>query len=450
MIRAAVLFVQITVLVFISVWLANEPGTVTIQWRDWRIEPPIGVMVLIVLILALATALAYRVWRYLRKAPTRFLTNRRANRERKGYRELAEGMVSLAEGDAQNAMRHARRADALLGPGPAGHLLIAQAAALEGKTLLAKEHFEAMQEDGASTVAGMRGLLEQALAADDKAEALRLAEKIRMQKPDAVWVLPHLFDLQVAALDWPSADATITAAIRRHVMPSEEGKHKRALVLFQRGRAALELGDEEAALGFLREANDLDPGLARVAVEYAELLKSAGKKRRALRVLEQNWTRTHHPEAARAYVSFSASDSSVERLKAMQKLAAHEQGGTDGLLLLAEYALEARLWGEARRHLEMIFRDQPTAAAYRLMAALEIEENEDEDAAARWRAKVMQAIPDKVWTCSACNTIADRWAVNCPNCGTFDRLSWAVGPAALPAAQLPGMESIPRLQKLET
>ena len=47
MIRMAVLFIQIAILVFAGVWLANEPGVVTVVWRDWRVDTAIGVIALV-------------------------------------------------------------------------------------------------------------------------------------------------------------------------------------------------------------------------------------------------------------------------------------------------------------------------------------------------------------------------------------------------------------------
>ena len=47
MIRIAVLFIQIAILVFAGVWLANEPGILTVVWRDWRVDTPIGVIALV-------------------------------------------------------------------------------------------------------------------------------------------------------------------------------------------------------------------------------------------------------------------------------------------------------------------------------------------------------------------------------------------------------------------
>jgi HemY protein len=448
MIRSALFFLQLILLVLASVWLANEPGTVTIVWRDWRIDPPIGVLVLMVALLALAAAVCYRFWRYLRQAPGRLLSSHHLNRERKGYRELAQGMISLAAGDAAGALRHANRADTLLGAPAAGHLLIAQAASLQGKAALAKEHFQAIQLEGDAGLAGLRGLFDQAMAAGDKAEALRLGEKIRDLKPDAVWILPQLFDLQITALDWVAADKTITEAIRHLAVPLEEGKKNRALVLYERGRSASDLGDTEAAIGFMREAYDLDPMLVSSSIEYARLLNANGKKRRALRVLEQTWARTNYPGVAHEYASMETSDLSIDRFKALQKLITHSDAGADGAFLLAEYAFKAQLWGEARRHLSSILQDRPTASSYLLMADIEEDENGNIEAADTWRRSVATAAADKSWICEGCGVPADEWSTACGNCGAFGVQRWKTPLSVLPSGQIEYSGSFPLLSNV--
>jgi HemY protein len=445
MIRSVFFFLQLILLVLASVWLANEPGTVTIVWRDWRIDPPIGVLVLIVVLLALAAAISYRIWRYLRQAPGRLLSSHHLNRERKGYRELAQGMISLAAGDAAGALRHANRADTLLGAPDAGHLLIAQAASLQGKAALAKEHFQAIQPEGDAGLAGLRGLFDQAIAVGDKVEALRWGMEIRDLKPDAAWVLPQLFDLQITPLDWVAADKTMTEAIRRHAVPSEEGKKNRALVLYVRGRSASELGDAEAAMGFMREAYDLDPLLVSASIEYARLLNADGKRRRAVRVLEQTWARTNYSGVAHEYAAMVASDLPIDRLKALQKLTVHGDGGTDGALLLAEYAFKAQLWGEARRHLSSILQDWPTASYCLLMADIEEGENGNTEAADTWRRSAATAAPDKSWICEGCGSLADEWSTACVNCGAFGDQLWKAPLFVPPREQIKYSGSLPLL-----
>ena len=86
MIRMAVLFIQIAILVFAGVWLANEPGVVTVVWRDWRVDAATGVIALVLGFVAVVAVVVSRLWDILRNGPLRLLSSHRVNRERRGYR----------------------------------------------------------------------------------------------------------------------------------------------------------------------------------------------------------------------------------------------------------------------------------------------------------------------------------------------------------------------------
>ncbi len=424
MIRIAVLFIQIAILVLAGVWLANEPGTVTVVWRDWRIDTAIGMIALVLGLVAIAAVIVFRLWDILRHGPLRLLSSQRVNRERRGYRELTQGMISLASGDAAGAIRHARKADTLLDNPIAGNLLIAQAATLQGKASLAKQHYEVMSVSGDATIAGLRGLFEQAISVGDRDSALRFGEKVRELQPDSEWVLIPLFELKVARDDWAGADGVLAEAIRRKAVAAESGKRNRALVLYERGISALGQGDVDAATGYLREAHDLDPNFVPAATEYARLLGDAGKKRRALRVLEQSWERYPHPSSAETYLDIVQSSDPLDRYKAVQKFVSGDPESADALLLLAEFALKARLWGEARRQLESLSQKNPTAAVYRMMAELEDLDDGNPDHAKQWREAASRAIGDKVWVCDGCGAQRADWKTRCEECGAFGSYQW--------------------------
>ena len=61
MIRTTVLFVQILVLIAFSVWLAKEPGSVTVVWRDWQVDTSIGILVMAVGVIAIAITLSVSI-----------------------------------------------------------------------------------------------------------------------------------------------------------------------------------------------------------------------------------------------------------------------------------------------------------------------------------------------------------------------------------------------------
>ena len=57
MFRALLFFLQIAVLVTVSVWFANRPGLVEIDWQGWRLETSVGVLALAIFLLVVAFAL---------------------------------------------------------------------------------------------------------------------------------------------------------------------------------------------------------------------------------------------------------------------------------------------------------------------------------------------------------------------------------------------------------
>ena len=386
-------------------------------------DTSVGILVMAVCLVAIATTLAFRFWQFLSQTPGRLLTNRRANRERRGYRELTDGMLALASGDASSAMKHARRADNFLGRPAAGHLIVAEAAVLQGNLDLAKKHFEALLEVEKTAIAGARGLLARALDADDRSEALRLAKTVRSIDPEAAWVLPKLFDLQVNAREWEAADATMDEAIKRRSVTSERGRRLRALVLYERGMVSTEISDNDAAVGFFREALDLDPSLPYVAIEYSKLLFKSGKQRRSQRVLEQSWMTTRHPEIVEQLLSVAVNDRPVDRYKMAQKLISQNLD-SDSALILAGYAIEANLWGEARKYAELTLEERSSVGACEIMAKIENKEAMPLDAVREWQEKSLTAAPDKSWVCSNCGSHRENWVTICQSCGAFDRIEW--------------------------
>ena len=118
----------------------------------------------------------------------------------------------------------------------------------------------------------------------------------------------------------------------------------------------------------------------------------------------------------------------VDAYRRIEHLCRGNEDATASRLALAEAALAADIWGEARRHLiALISRDRATASAYRLMARLERRESGDDQAAIAWMAKITAATPDPLWTCRACGAAQEEWQPACRHCSTFAALEWQDG-----------------------
>ncbi len=431
MIRAALVFFLIGCFVWLAVWFAGNPGHVGIEIAGLQIRTQAGVFILGLVVLIVVAAALYRLWRFIRYVPGGMLDYRRAARRQRGYQALTQGMVAVAAGDAEEAKKFARKADGLLNEPPLTMLLSAQAAQLEGDEDAARRYFEEMLKKPDMAFLGVRGLLMQAVRQDNKAEALRLAERAFQLRPDTPWVLTRLFSLQAGAGKWADASQTTERAIRAGVITSDAGRRRRAVLAVALSQEATRTGDSATALKQARIAHDLAPNLVAATVVYMRCLADAGKMRRAVKLAESAWALEPHPDLAAAYDAFGGEDEPpLERVKRFQRLCSFRPDHPESHYALAEVSLAAELWGETRRHLEAAGGEHPTARHCRLMAELEDRETGNLEVTRHWLDRAVAAPSGEAWYCGECGSIAGEWSPCCNSCGSFDSLEWQLPPGA--------------------
>lgn len=427
MIRAILLLLFLAGFMLVAAWFADRPGSVAIVWQGWRIDTSVPILIAVVALLAAFAAFIYRFWRALIGAPHAFGRWRRERRRRQGYVALTQGMVAVAAGDPDEARRQARRADVLLNEPPLTMLLSAQAAQLNGDENAAERYFTQMLERGETEFLGLRGLLIQAMRKGDHRRAIELARRARQLRPKTPWVLTTLFELETRSGDWRGAAETLTRAQRTGALPAPQARHHEAAVLIEQSRAAAEKGRGRESLKLAEQAHRAKPDHVAATIWLAERFIEAGKPRATERLVEEQWARTPHPDLLAAYRRARPVAEPLQWVKQAERLVRLAPLHRESLIALGTANLEAKLWGEARRHLKAAIEagdGEPSAGLCRLMARLEEEEGQDPTAVRLWFARAAEAPPDPGWVCEACGSAHARWQANCPRCGGFDKLSW--------------------------
>ena len=347
--RALFYLIQLALLVAAALWLAERPGEVRIDWLGWRLETSAAMLALVVLALAWMLAVLRGLWRWLRRAPGEYVEARRERRREAGYEALGRGLAAVAAGDAAEAKRLARKASGLLDEPPLTRLLSAQAAQLSGDEAEAERQFQAMRADPATEFLGLRGLLTKALRDGNREQALGLAERALELKPTAPWLLKQTFALQAEGKKWRPAMATLADAAGRGAIGKDEARRARTALL---AALAEETPDDGEAKHLLGEAIELTPGFAPAAVALARLHVVAGAERKAIKALERAWNAAPHPDISRAWLALKAESPPLDRMRWLQRLTQTHGDHIESRLALAEAALDAQLWGEARRQLQ--------------------------------------------------------------------------------------------------
>lgn len=429
MIRGLVFLVLTALVVLAAAWFADQPGAVVVDWGRYRIETSAGVMVVALVLVIGAILLVAGLLGALRRAPGRWREGRRFRRERQGHQAIGRGLMAVAEGDVAEARRQARKAESLLGAGPLPLLLTAQSAQAAGDTAAAHRSYEAMMARPETELLGVRGMLNEAFRREDIGTALVYARRAHELKPEAADVIATLFDLEVRAGDWDRAGTVLREASRRNVFKGPDLARRRAIVLFERSR----LVDGEEAQRLARQAHDADPAFIPAGLRLARLLVADGRARQAARVLEQVWRILPSSQAFEGYLETIGDGDPLKRVKQVERLTALNPEHVESHVAAARAAMGARLWGQARRHLEAAARAVPRRSVYRLLAELEEAENGDLEKARGWLARAADARGDPGWYCDRCGTGAAEWQALCSNCGAFDGLRWRNPPLAQPA-----------------
>lgn len=408
-----------------AVWLADRPGEVTIRWQGWRLDTTVPVLLIVLGAVLAVLALIGRLIRLVTGAPRHWLEARRAKRLRKGYTALSDGLAAVAAGDSHRAGRLARKAGKLLKDPGATALLAAQAAQMSGDANQLRPSFEAMTERSETAFLGHKGLMDLALKQGDKAEARREGAVALALQPGFDGLAATLADLQVEAGDWAEAEQTLRAARRHGALGEAEVSHRLALLMYGRAEAALAAGNEAQALDWAVDARDRDPLFVPAVVLAASLYRRRGKARKAASLLKAAFAAAPHPALIAEWVLLGEGEGPLDRVKRVQALAAHNPASPDGHVALAEAALAAQLWGQARTHLQTALGQRPDRRVFGLLARLEREERKDEAAATAWVVKGgTDALPDRAWTCRSCGHQTGDYGLACPSCGAVGGLEW--------------------------
>jgi HemY protein len=466
LIRGILGLLVFAVLVAVAVFFADHPGQVEIVWQGWQVTTSVGVLIAAAVLAALLAALLFWIVARIVGSPRVFLRRRRERRRRSGYRALTQGMVAVAAGDPHEAQRYARKAEVLLADPPLTLLLSAQAAQLKGDETAAKKFFTAMLDRPETEFLGLRGLLNQALRVGDRGTALRLTQRAMTLRPGTPWVVQSLFDLEAREGRWEAAHHTLAQAVKRRTIPRERARHHRGVILYELGRAAVANGDRRRGINLAAQAQGLAPDLATPAAHHARLLLDDRRTGPAAKAVERAWRTAPHPELVQVYGAIHAGEPPLARVKRVERLAAQNPSARESHLALAEAALDAQLWGEARRHLDKALTAAaalpiakpassnplsspsveegeggglagPTPRLCLLMARLEEAEHGAGGDMRGWLDRAVNAMPDPRYVCTSCRGESLEWRSLCPHCSSFDTLAWRTPPWAVGGSALP-------------
>jgi HemY protein len=365
-------------------WLADHPGSVTIDWNDVQINASFAIFAFLVAGIVLVALMIQGFWSWTRRELT---VNRHVRKQQRGLEALNNAVLALAKGDAPKARRLTRQADRLLPPQPMTHVIAAQAAQLDGDSAGAEESYKKLQESSTSAFLGVRGLLTQAVDEGRGHAALGLAEEARRLEPNSPWAAHIHFDLLVRNDRFIDALEALKAVKRTKAMDeSQENHHHGSLnyLIAAEHELAGRISDAKASA---KKALKRRPGFLPTVLLLSRVENTMGKKAQATRALMEAWAVEPSLELLEAYLAGKNMERPRERLTRLEKLASKNP----------DHSLS--------------------------VAVLEVAKAFAQDAdPGDWSIKGLK--DSGRWQCTNCGHGAEQWQRRCIGCDSFNTIHW--------------------------
>ncbi|MGC2855940.1 heme biosynthesis protein HemY [Novispirillum sp. DQ9] len=422
MIRLIAFVVLVGLLVAGAVWMAENPGAVTVYWLGWRIDTSVPLLLLALALLVGLFWLIRGIIATLFGLPGAFGRRRRERRRRKGLAALGDGFAAVIAGDTYSARKKAAEAEDALKDDSATTLLLARAALLGDDPRRARDLNQKLLSRRSTEIAGLRGLMDEALSEGRREEATGYAARAFERNPRAAWAGRALFEAQAKGRQWDAALATLETARKNGIFTAAEAARRKATVFVARCDEALSGGQSYEATRLAKKAVEADADLPPARIRLARALAAEGNAAKAASVIEDAWRRGPTAELAAVHASLWGAEDPLKRCNRAVHLAESNPEHLESRLMVAEASLDAQLWGQARARLKPLVdagvRDSRMA---RLMARLEEGERGNLADALRWmrQAADVAGHEPEAWRCTACGTALPQWHATCPACDSF-------------------------------
>ena len=214
MFRLLILLAAVALAAWGLMWLADNPGVVTVTWGGVEYKFSMMLALGVVAAIAILWSIVWGVLRFVFRIPSLMSLAARARRREKGLAAVSRGLIAVGTGDARAASKHAAEARRLLRRDPMTKLLRAQAAQLAGDRRETVAAYNEMLEHHETHGLGLRGLHVEARRGGDHEAALQYAMRANAHAP-AAWAGQAVLDDRARRGDWTGALATVDFERRR-------------------------------------------------------------------------------------------------------------------------------------------------------------------------------------------------------------------------------------------
>lgn len=419
-------FLQLLLFCGLLVFLNIFPGQVQGDWFGYRVTAPIAILIVVIFLLLAVLSVIYRLWRNLWGIPEAYQNFLLRKKKIKGHQLLVDGLTAIAAGQPKEAHEFVELARELIPDYPLTLFVAAQSSYITGDQDSANQYFNRMLKDQRLMFLGLKGLITQAKDRQDffaVREFLLQAHRIR---PDSPWILNEVLRNDIMLAKKGSIYVLDKTTVPKYLDKWVWQRHQAAIAWLkaQHNIKSLSLDGLE---NLYQTVHDNAKDLVLPAIKLAEIFIQKQQNSKAQKVIMSTYKRNPHRALAKVWESTNTKNNDeVEVYRFLEKLTDLSPNHYESLIIIAQAGINARLWGQAKQHLNKLLDICETQFGCKLMATLEELQNPQQnlDKVRYWWQRALSAGLDSQWYCRNCNAVFVEWDIICNHCGVVDQIDW--------------------------
>lgn len=419
------------ILVYLAYILPGKQET-SLRFIDYVIDVKTGLLAASAIVIVILIHYLMRLASWLVVLPARVRAYLALRRLEKSKENVLESFVAMAAGEFNLATNLSGRAQYLDPTNIFAPVFFAQASFMKGDYEEAERRFNDLLKTPQTRFLGLRGLISLRQKQHRFLEVKGLLEDLLRDRPQSPWALNQLFAMMIQQGNFDKATELVGRLKSAQGLTAEKAARHRAILCWLKAKQALIQGDDEGAETLLLQTLKMEPTLTAATFSLSRLYVQLGKLTKAQRWLIKGYASNPLGDYMEVIEELMGSEGHLETYQFAEDLTSSHPQSPETHTILATLAIKARLWGQARLHLNLLGENRPSKAYFQLMADLEASEpfsgvhaggsSGSSYIPPNYLADMLYAPPDPLWVCQECRYSLKTWEAICPSCNGFDTL----------------------------
>jgi HemY protein len=420
-----VLTLKLSLLVAILFILVRLPGHSVLNYYGYSIELNTGLLVGGAIVFFILFHKILMLWKWMRKLPTRFKKRRMERRVNKSTELVIEAFNTIAAGDSKQALILLNKARQLNKDDVFNAIFTAQTTYNNEDDAQSEQRFRGLLKKDETRFLGYRGLVLLRTRQGKLDDAHHFLQQALQERPDSPWVLGQLFNWNVEHSSFSGAQTILEQLRIGGYLTKLEMQRKKAVLLWVKAEHCLKENNFEEFYESVIEALRLAPELTDATVALVNYYGESNRESKAWKCLKKGYSFNPHPDLLSGLKELFKQKNPLEIYQRGEELISTHPNHVTTHWLMAKLAIEAKLWGQARLHLEALRKIKLSQTFFELMAELETQENPTNfEKIQILYSQASHASRPPVWACQNCYTVLPKWYAFCPSCHSFDQIVW--------------------------